>query len=137
MYIAILGSMAFTDAMIELQKKLHAQGHRAITSNFAQEYAGKELAEIARLTIRDKNERNGLLELCEQIKEVDAVLVLNLDKRGIKNYIGGNTLIEMGYAFILRKKIYLWNPVPEIDYYKSEIEAMKPIIINQRVEQIV
>lgn len=30
----------------------------------------------------------------------DAILVLNYDKKGIKNYIGGNTLMEMGFAHV-------------------------------------
>ncbi len=60
----------------------------------------------------------------------DAVLVLNLDRHGIPNYIGGNTLMEIGFAHVLNQKIFLYNPIPEIPYYKSEIEAVKPVIIN-------
>ena len=37
----------------------------------------------------------------------DAVLVLNYDKKGIKNYIGGNTLMEIGFAHVLNQKIFL------------------------------
>jgi len=43
----------------------------------------------------------------EIIKECDAILVLNLEKNKIKNYIGGNTFLEMGFAHVLNKKIYL------------------------------
>lgn len=60
----------------------------------------------------------------------DAILVANFDKNGIKNYIGGNTLMEIGFAHVLNQKIFLLNPIPEIKYYKSEIEAVKPVIIN-------
>jgi len=66
----------------------------------------------------------------------DAVLVLNYDKNGIENYIGGNTLMEIGFAHVLNQKIFLMNPIPEIPYYKSEIEAMKPIIINKDLSLI-
>ena len=64
------------------------------------------------------------------MQDLDAVLVLNLDRKGIKNYIGGNTLMEIGFAYVLNEKIFLYNPIPEIEFYKSEIEAVKPIVIN-------
>ena len=66
----------------------------------------------------------------------DAILVLNLDKKGIQNYIGGNTLMEIGFAHVLNQKIFLYNPIPNIDLYKTEIEAMKPIIINKDLNKI-
>lgn len=66
----------------------------------------------------------------------DAVLVLNLDKHGIKNYIGGNTLMEIGFAHVLKKKIFLYNPIPDIQFYKSEIEAVQPVIINGDLTKI-
>lgn len=55
---------------------------------------------------------------------------MNLDKHGVRNYIGGNTLMEIGFAHVLNQKIFLYNPIPEIPYYKSEIEAVRPIVIN-------
>jgi len=133
MTIGIIGSMAFTDQMLALKTQLNNAGHTALVSDFCYEYTGKSAEEIARQTIKDKNERNGLLEMCEKIAGVDAVLALNLEKRGIANYIGGNTLIKLGYAFILGKKIFLWNPVPKIDLYQSEIEAMKPVVLDKNL----
>jgi len=66
----------------------------------------------------------------------DAVLVLNYDKKGIKNYIGGNTLMEIGFAHVLNQKIFLLNPIPEIPFYKTEIEAVKPMIIHGDLARI-
>lgn len=59
----------------------------------------------------------------------DAILVLNHSKKDISNYIGANTLLEMGLAFHYKKPIYLLNPIPEVSY-KEEILGMKPVIIN-------
>ena len=128
--------MVFTDEMLKLKTELEKLNHDVIISSFAKAYTGKNVDEISRLTIKDKKENNGLIELCKSLNNVDAILVLNLDKKGIKNYIGGNTLIEMGYGFILEKKIFLWNPIPEIEFYKSEIEAMNPIIIYRKLRLI-
>ncbi len=37
---------------------------------------------------------------------------MNFDKYGVKNYISGNTLMEMGVAHVLNQKIYLYNSTP-------------------------
>lgn len=64
------------------------------------------------------------------MKLADALLVVNLERHGIKNYIGGNTLFELAAGYFSGKKIYFYNPIPEINYYKTELEAVKPIILN-------
>ena len=56
-------------------------------------------------------------------------MIYNNTKNKIENYIGGNTLIEMAFAHILNKKIFMHNPIPNMNY-KDEIEAMQPIVIN-------
>jgi hypothetical protein len=61
---------------------------------------------------------------------------LNYDRKGIKNYIGGNTLMEIGFAHVLDKKIFLMNPIPDIEYYRSEIEAVSPVILQQNLNSI-
>ncbi len=122
--------MVFTDKMLEVKAQLEKAGHSCVVSGFAPAYAGKLQADIERLSLRDKNENDAMKEFWEQIKNSDAILVLNYDRKGIANYIGGNTLMEIGFAHVLNKKIFLLNPVPEIEFYKAEIEATKPIILN-------
>ncbi len=65
----------------------------------------------------------------EVIKNMDAVLVLNYDKNGQKNYIGGATFLEIYDAFRLGKKIFFINPLPE-GMLKDELIGFNPIIIN-------
>ena len=62
-------------------------------------------------------------------------LVLNFEKNGVKNYIGGNTLMEIGFAYVHYKKIFLFNPIPDM-HYKDELKAMEPIIINRKLSLI-
>ena len=71
----------------------------------------------------------------EEIKSSDAVLAVNEDKNGILNYIGGNTFLEIGFAHVLDKKIYLLNDIPEVSY-KAEIIAMQPIVLNGDLKKI-
>ena len=60
----------------------------------------------------------------------DAILVLNIDKKGIKNYIGGNTFLEMGKAFDKGIPIFLLNNIPEKIMYREELIAMQPIVVG-------
>ena len=75
----------------------------------------------------------------DTIREVDAILVLNMDKEKDgkiqKNYIGGATFLEMYDAFKLGKKIYLYNDIPEGMLF-DEIEGFSPIIINGDLDKI-
>lgn len=71
----------------------------------------------------------------EIIKTMDAVLVLNYDKHGIKNYIGGATFLEMYDAFRFNKKIYLMNEIPDGILF-DEIEGFNPIILNGNIDLI-
>lgn len=65
----------------------------------------------------------------------DAVLVLNFEKRGIPNYIGGATFLEMFKAFDLGKKLYLYNPIPD-GILTDEIIGLQPIVINGELDFI-
>ncbi|MEK6909625.1 MAG: hypothetical protein AABW61_00950 [Candidatus Aenigmatarchaeota archaeon] len=136
MKIAICASMVFTEKMLEIKSELEKIGHECFVSGFAQDYVGKVETEIEKLKLFHKNAKDAIREFWEKIKKSDAILVLNYDRKGIKNYIGGNILMEIGFAHVLDKKIFLMNPIPEIDYYKSEIEAVRPVVINGDLAQI-
>ena len=69
------------------------------------------------------------------IENNDAVLVLNFEKHGMKNYIGGATFLEMYDAFRLGKKIFLYNDVPE-GILADEIIGFSPIIINGNLTKV-
>jgi len=69
------------------------------------------------------------------IENSQAILVANFDKNNIKNYIGGNSFLEMGFAHILKKPIYLLNDIPEM-IYTDEIKAMQPIVLNGDLKKI-
>ena len=73
----------------------------------------------------------------EKIDWCDGILVINHEKRGIDGYVGGNTLIEIGVAFYLKKKIFILNPVSSELSYKQEIMGMKPVIVNGNLSLII
>ncbi|MBI2005499.1 MAG: hypothetical protein HYS80_01930 [Candidatus Aenigmarchaeota archaeon] len=136
MKIAICASMVFTEKMLEIKRELEKMGHECFVSGFADDYVGKSENEIEKLKLFHKFEKDAIREFWEKIKKSDAILVLNYDRKGVKNYIGGNTLMEIGFAHVLNKRIFLMNPVPEIDFYRTEIEAVQPVVINGDLNKI-
>lgn len=71
----------------------------------------------------------------DKVEWADAILVTNYDKNGIAGYVGPNTLMEMGVAFYLGKKIYLLNPIPDLAW-KEEILGVRPAILAGVLKEI-
>lgn len=138
MRITICGSLDFTTEMKKIADALDAKGHETVIPHGCRLILSgqKKLEEIRREGSRQKAEAGVIQYYYDEIGKSDAILVANYDKKGIKNYIGGNSFLEIGFAYVLGKKIFLMNPIPEIEYYKTEIEAMKPTVINGDLSRI-
>lgn len=137
MRIGVIGSMQYTEKMLEIRDQLIAMGHDAYVTNLSEPFVGKTDDEKEEIKLRQKYNMGAIREFWKLMQGGDAVLVANFDKNGIKNYIGGNTLMELGFAHVLDQKIFLLNPVPDIPYYKTEIEAIKPIILNGDLSKVI
>lgn len=135
--ITICGSMTFIKEMEEVENLLKERGFivfvpkglelfRKKVYSFPKGHTEKVAAKIEHDFIRNH---------FRKIDKSDAVLVLNYTKGRKKNYIGGNTFLEMGYAFGRYKEIYLLNPIPRCSY-DTEIKAMQPTIINEDLSKI-
>lgn len=138
MTIAICGSMKFHREMREVKKTLETMGHAALVPKsielFDRDGFIHPTADEERIAA--KIEHDFIREHFRKIEQSDAILVLNYDNKGIANYIGGNTFLEMGLAFWLGKKILLLHPIPEMDY-KTEMHAMQPIVLHGDLKNIV
>lgn len=123
--IAICGSMIFAREMFYIKRELEAQGLIVFVPKDTQEFIqGKKTNE----TKWHKLRFNPFKHYFGIIKEADAILVLNLTKGDIEDYIGANTLIEMAFANVHDKHIFLLGNIPRLDY-TDEILAMKPKVI--------
>lgn len=136
MKIGIIGSMQFTEQMLKMRDELNVLGHIAFVTDLHKAFIGKTDEEKESIKIDQKNNKDAIREFWKAMQGADAVLALNVDKHGVKNYIGGNTFLEIGFAHILNQKIFLLNPIPDIPFYKSEIEAMKPVVLNGDISLI-
>ncbi len=136
MKIAICGSLAFTYEIQSLAEELQKIGIEAFIPITSKKIVRGELSleEIKEEKAKGKpSERkikyDAMRAYCDVIRNCDGILVANYDKNGIENYIGGNAFLEMGFAHITHKKIYLLNDIPDM-IYRDEIEAMQPIILH-------
>jgi hypothetical protein len=77
----------------------------------------------------DKLEHDVIRRYYGEIADADAVLVVNPEKREVQGYIGGNTLIEMAFAHVLRKPLFVLYPLPNMPY-TAEMLAMQPTVLN-------
>lgn len=146
MKITICGSIAFQDEVLSVKEKLEKLGHEVeiwpleVKDEKGQLISVREYYKIRRIASEDEKwvwdrKAESVLEHFEKVAWSDAILVANYNKNDVKGYIGGNTLMEMGLAFFLKKKIYLLNQIPELSY-KEEILGVKPIILNGDLTKI-
>ncbi|OGZ23707.1 MAG: hypothetical protein A3A08_01225 [Candidatus Nealsonbacteria bacterium RIFCSPLOWO2_01_FULL_41_9] len=147
MKITICGSIVFSDEALSIKEKLEKSGHEVriwpfeLKNEDGQLIPVKEFYQIRRIATEDKKwvwdrKAEAITEHFDKVVWSDAILVTNYDKNNIKGYIGGNTLMEMGLAFFLKKKIFLLNPIPELSY-KEEVLGVRPIIINGDLNKII
>ena len=137
MRIGIIGSMHFSEKMLEVSEELKKLGHEPMLSNFVKSFPRKNDEEKETIKLQQKFEENAMKRDWETMKQADALFVINLERHGIPNYIGGNTLFELAAGYFAGKKFFLYNPIPEIAYYQSELEALKPVIIDGDLSKIV
>lgn len=144
MKIVICASIDLTPQIKEAKDGLEQLGHTTEIPFMAKKIMAGEvfLAEFLAVkavsgdgVFREQAGEDLIKRYYNMIKEADAILVVNGDKKGIKNYIGGNVFLEIGFAYTMDKKIFLLNPIPEMGY-SDEIKAMKPIILNNDLSKI-
>lgn len=144
MKIIICASINFTYKVKEVADVLSGYGYDVEIPFYSQKILNNEASMEDFLKIKQKEgdaqfrikaKEDLIKRYFRLIKDSDAVLVVNIDKNGVKNYIGGNVFLEMGFAHVLDKKIFLLNDIPDISY-KDEIKAMQPIILNGNLNLI-
>jgi hypothetical protein len=138
MKITICGSMAFADRLVEIYNMLKEMGHEPVVHENLFSVADGTAEEIRHYDSEHhevKKKYDYIRAWHKLIARSDAVLICNFDNKGISNHIGGNTFLEMGFAHVENKRIFLLNPVPDNDF-KDEILAMDPVILNGDIDKI-
>ena len=140
MRITICGSVAFAPRLVDIYRQLEKLGHIPLMHKEMFGIADGTAMEIIEGMQKDHaaiKKKHGFIKWWHDcIKSGDAILVCNFDKNGVKNYIGGNTLMEMGFAHVNGKKVFLLNPIPEQVPYVDEIKAMVDVVLNGDLDRI-
>ncbi len=140
MKIMICGSMTFSKEMLESQKKLEDMGFEVEVPCDIEKFI-----KDPEFTTDNHEENfkhcieNDIMRKCfNLIEEADAILVLNHQKGGIEVYVGASSLMEIGLAYHLGKKIFLLNSPPSEKRIKSshEILITQPIILDGDLDKI-
>lgn len=130
MKIVICGSMSASRQMLEIRDALEKLGHQTVLPRGTEDYvSNRKIMESRWESARNKIENDLIKDYYNKISDADAVIIANFNKNDIKNYIGGNSFLEAGFAHVLNKKIYFINDIPEM-IYKDELIAFQPIILN-------
>ncbi len=131
--ITICGSMKFSKEMENLKFDLKKKGFSvfipALNEGKAFDYDKldmEEKADIKKVFIDDH---------LDKIKKSDAIIVANYKKNDVKDYIGANSFLEMGFAYVFDKKIFLLNNIPS-QANTVEILGLKPICLDGNLDYV-
>jgi len=140
MKITLCGSVKFAKEIITIYRQLEEFGHEPMVHEemfgIADGTAIELIEGISQDHAETKRKHNFIKWWHDCIKNGDAILVCNFDKHEVKNYIGGNTLMEIGFAHVNDKKVFLLNPIPEEVSYVDEIKAMVDVVLNGDLSKI-
>ena len=135
MKIFLITSKSAYGTIPPIKKELESAGHVITLPNCYDDTGAEERQREMGRTQHAEWKSQMLRHSTNVIEGSDAVLVLNVDKNGVKNYIGGATFLEMYDAFRLGKKIYLLNEVPD-GSLKDEIFGFQPVALNGDLAKI-
>ncbi|MGV9002111.1 MAG: DUF84 family protein [Candidatus Saccharimonadaceae bacterium] len=130
MKITICGSMQHEPKMAEIAETLKARGYEIDKPNVVEGHVYQD-----NLDANAALKRGFIDEHFAKINTSDAILVVNEEKNGVNNYIGGNTLIELSHAYAQGLDLFVLNPIPELSY-SDEIRGMHPIILGGNLDAI-
>jgi hypothetical protein len=123
------------DKVPAIKNDLEARGHIVTVPNcFDDPMKEEEMKQLGPEAHREW--KAGMIRLQrEKILANDGILVLNFEKNGQPNYIGGATFLEIYQAFDLGRRIFLYNPLPE-NTFTDELRAMSPIVIHGDLDRV-
>lgn len=127
--------MHFAKEMLETQKIIEELGHKALVPCDTH-----ECVESPHLNMDIEHcMRTNIDKTCfNKVAESEAILVLNYPKNGIPGYIGGATLMEIGLARHLDKRIFILHELPSEEQlrYALEVKLTRPVILRGDIKKL-
>lgn len=138
MKIVICGSIDFSPQIVAAADFLTKAGHSVEVPRLTQKIMAGEIsyddfmaakASKGDIAFRQAEPGSLIKRYYELIRAAEAVLIINATKHGVAGYIGANTFLEIGFAHVLDKKLFLINP-PAPGNYSDELAEIAPVVLN-------
>ena len=136
MKLFIACSKHFYNRIPEIALELERAGHQVSMPNSYDESLMEEEMKERGLEAHVQWKSEMLKKDEENIAPNDAILVLNFEKRGQPNYIGGATFLEIYESWKRDKKIFLYNDIPD-NIFSDELVGIAPVVLNGDLRRIV
>lgn len=137
MKIMICGSMTFAKEMIAAQEDLSKFGHEVFVPCDTDLHLSSPGFIDDLDADREHLVENNVMRRCfDLLADSEAVVFLNFQKNGQDGYIGTSSLMEMGLAYYLGKKIFLLYdvPPPSVARWAHEVLSFQPIVLNGNLD---
>lgn len=136
--IFLAASMNFYKELVRIEGELVTLGFDVVIPVSAIDMKKRNDFEVSHFKgVMTDEERSACIRTnFDNIKNVDAILVINNEKNGVKGYIGANVLMEIAFGYYFHKKIFILNPIPEGAGYQEELKIFGATIINGKLEDI-
>lgn len=135
MKIIICCSKHFYHKIEEIKKELEKKGHKIALPNSYSEPMMEEKLKDTNKKEHIKWKAKMMKKDKPNIKPNDAILVLNYEKKGHKNYIRGATFLEIYTAWDMKKKIFILNDLPNCSF-TDELTAINPTLLKGDLSKI-
>ena len=136
MKIFIACSKYFYDRIPSIRGELERAGHQVSMPNSYDQPLMEEEMKQRGLEAHVQWKSEMLRRDEDNIRPNDAILVLNFEKNGQANYIGGATFLEIYEAWKRDKKIFLYNDIPD-NIFSDELVGIAPVVLNGDLRRIV
>ncbi len=137
--IAVCSSANFYAQVVKIQAKLQKAGYKALIPLTAEKMKKSGDYDVAHYKTwygdaNDYHKKTALMRgHFDEIEKADAILVVNEEKHGVKNYIGCNVLMEMAIAFHQHKPIFILNDLPDESAFMEEIIGLAPVMLHGKL----
>lgn len=119
--IVLCGSMKLIGDILRIGDELTSLGFSVLLPNMSETSDYSSMTKSKQFDFKERMIEDHL----NKVRTGDAILVVNKRLKNVDGYIGANTFLEMGFAFCLKKKIFILNEIPD-QPNKIEIGGMKP-----------
>ncbi len=140
--ITICSSANFYQQVVTVKQELENLGYNVLIPITAQRMQDSGDFDVSHYKTwlgdaRDYHKKAELMRThFEEVAAGDAVLVVNNEKHGVPNYIGGNVLMEMAIGFYLKKPIFVLNDLPIGSLFEEEIIGLGSVPLGGSLQKL-